>query len=116
MNREQAEALNLRFSIGFSVFTLLFAEMRMWLCYSDRVGPELIAEGTRGSVKSLVYWSTAALLAAPILLGWIQSKQLERKMKELGADWFSINLQKKTIFGNLGLAYLIVSFCLSVIR
>ena len=101
MNRQQAETINLRLSIGISFFTLALAEIGMLMCYIRRIGPELATKGVRGRGDSVFYWLAMVLLVSPMLSEWFHSNELERTLKELGGDWFLINKQKKQIFNNL---------------
>ena len=64
--------------------------------------------------KDIVYFiSVMVFLAAPLLLAWMRTKEIEKKMKQFGADESSILHEKKEIYGNLGLSYLIFSMCIS---
>jgi hypothetical protein len=51
-------------------------------------------------------------LACPLFFAWIRTIEIEKKMKQFGADKSSILFEKKEIYGNLAMIYLIFSMCI----
>jgi hypothetical protein len=116
MNRQQAEALNLRIVIGLSIVMWLLDDVQMWLFHAHRLSDELNQSGAWDHDKGFLFWLVLVLLATPLLMGWLQSIGLENRFKELSGDWYVINKAKKEVFGNLAWTYLIISLCFAVMR
>lgn len=71
-----------------------------------------ISQATRGKGDLVFYILSMILLTFPLLFAWIRVKDLEKRMRKMGADESIILLEQKEVYGNLILTYLVIGMCL----
>jgi hypothetical protein len=111
MNKIQAERLTMRIGMFLSVVLLILVEIQMARILNHQRHTYFQALGHK---DDLVYFiAVMVFLTSPLLLAWIRTKEIEKKMKQYGADKSTILHEKNEIYGNLTLIYLIFSMCIN---
>jgi hypothetical protein len=113
MNKIQAERLTMRIVMLLTVVLLLLIEVQMARIMNRHIGAYSLTVDNHKS--RILFMSIMVCLSSPLLLAWMNTKELAKKMKQLGADESFILWQQKEIYGNLAFTYLAITMCIGAL-
>ena len=111
MNKLQDERLTTRITLSLSVLMLVLIEARMAMVLGDQAHSFFLT--AKGKVNFVLFTLSMVLLASLLLIAWMRVKELAKNMKQRGADELSILLEKKNIYGNICVTFMVIWMCIS---